>query len=71
MSNKYQYRKEDISSAQRARKLIQKRKGKLADKAIENVFGVLADKTNHLASIEEIEEAIAEGWANVEEDKKR
>lgn len=42
-----------------------------SDGAIENVFGLLANKTNHVASIEEIKEAIAEGWANVEEDKKK
>lgn len=42
-----------------------------SDGAIDNIFGLLANKTNRVATLEEIEETIAEGWANVEEYKKK
>lgn len=34
-----------------------------------NFFGMLTDKTNHVASLDEIKNAISDGWAGIDKEK--
>jgi hypothetical protein len=58
------------SAKEIAEELFNARNSSHKETTIENFVGMLTDKTNHVATLEEIGNAIASGWANQESSEK-